>query len=267
MGRLIRPRGVVDLRGREPGAPGPGPGLRLGYPPGAVVVVSGVPGSGKSTLLRALSATGTSGANGASITSRAGGPGIRVADPRAAHLRWQARMPARLPYAVYRPLARLHHLARLCAAARSGAPVLVHDCGSRAWLRRLLAYAVRHRTGRAARGGGRTAGVHLVLIDVAAPEALRGQRARGRRAPRRVFAAHVRGVSRLLAAIEAYGGGAAPEVASVVLLDRVTRGWPTGIAFDAAPVTDTANTAGATRTTDTTDTTDTADTAGSGSAP
>ncbi|WP_329456962.1 AAA family ATPase [Streptomyces sp. NBC_01497] len=249
MGERVRPHGVVDLRGgyvpgsdRAGAGTGDGAGagneaasghatggggvlsgaggFALRYPPGAVVVVSGLPGSGKSTLLRALSQ---------------GGGGVLVVDPRVTHLRWEAMMPARLPYAVYRPFARLAHLARLYAAVRSGAPLLVHDCGSRAWLRRLLAVAVRRRRGRAAAGGARSAGVHLVLLDVPPAHALRGQRDRGRRVPRRVFAGHVRGLGDLVAAIGAYGLRAVPQVASVVLLDRATRGLPTGVAFDAGP--------------------------------
>jgi hypothetical protein len=263
MGERIRPRGVVDLRGGGPGTAGAGAatraatgsgtgtgtvsaidgteagdeagssrGIRLVYPAGAVVVVSGLPGSGKSTLLRRLAASGT---------------GVRVVDPRTTHLRWESRMPAWLPYAVYRPLARLDHLARLCSAVRAGAPLLVHDCGSRAWLRRLLAFAVRHRPARTSedgrdgrRGGddgqgGRDGGVHLVLLDLAPAEALRGRRARGRHVPRRAFAAHVRGLGQLVSAIGARGRGAVPEAASVVLLDRVTRGLPSAVVFGPEP--------------------------------
>ncbi|MCF3964956.1 AAA family ATPase [Streptomyces fuscigenes] len=243
MGEWIRPRGVVDLRvggqvpagagearaGSAAGGPdGPGPAgmVVLEYPPGAVVVVSGLPGSGKSTLLGRLAASGG---------------GVRVVDPRAAHERWEARMPSRLPYAAYRPLARLAHLAGLCSAVRSGAPLLVHDCGSRAWMRRLLALAVRLRPRRPATEPGRPrpdahrqardAGVHLVLLDITPAEALRGQRARGRHVPRRTFGAHVRGLAALTEAIGARGRGAVRGTASVVLLDRATRSLLAGVAF------------------------------------
>ncbi|MFI1800260.1 AAA family ATPase [Streptomyces sp. NPDC020379] len=188
-GRL-RPRGLVDFRGAD-GAP-----ALLSYPPGAVVVVSGLPGSGKSTLLRRW---------GKAVTS---------VDPRDVHEACEAVMPARLPYAVYRPWARLEHVRWLRAAVRSGGSVLVHDCGSRPWLRRWLA-----RT-----AGRRGRELHLVLLDVGAAEALAGQDARGRWAPGRVFARHDRRLAVLLRSLSGPGGaGAVPEAASVVLLDRASR--------------------------------------------
>ncbi|GAA0478568.1 AAA family ATPase [Streptomyces stramineus] len=195
---VLRPRGLVDLRA-EHGAP-----LALGYPAGAVVVVSGLPGSGKSTLLRRWSQAA---------------PAV---DPRDVHVACEAVMPAALPYAVYRPWARFEHFRRLRAEVRRGGPFLVHDCGSRAWLRRWLA----REAGRQGRE------LHLVLLDVGAAGRLAGQDAPGRWAPRRVFARHRRGLDRLLHALAAgarTGSGTVPvpalvaEAASVVLLDRVSR--------------------------------------------
>ncbi|MGW2369336.1 AAA family ATPase [Streptomyces sp. NPDC001667] len=189
-GRL-RPRGLADFRGVG-GAP-----ALLSYPPGAVVVVSGLPGSGKSTLLR-----------------RWGGAAATAVDPRDVHEACEAVMPARLPYAVYRPWARLEHVRWLRAAVRAGDPVLVHDCGSRPWLRRWLA--------RSAGRQGRE--LHLVLLDVGAAEALAGQDARGRWAPGRVFARHDRRLVALLRALSGPAGASAvPEAASVVLLDGTSR--------------------------------------------
>ncbi|MFJ1703782.1 AAA family ATPase [Kitasatospora sp. NPDC088346] len=202
-----RTAGLVDLRG---GSDGP---VLLHYPPDAVVVVSGLPGSGKSTLLGRWSAA------------------VAVVDPRDVHEACEAVMPERIPYAVYRPWARLVHVRWLRAAVRGGGPLLVHDCGSRPWLRRWLA--------RSAGRQGRE--LHLVVLDVGHAEALAGQRARGRWAPRRAFARHRAGLDRLLAALArpAAGtvagagaetvAGAAPvpaavaEATSVVLLDRVSR--------------------------------------------
>ncbi|MEV4742824.1 AAA family ATPase [Streptomyces sp. NPDC049555] len=193
----LRPRGLVDLRGLR------GEPFVLSYPAGAVVVVSGLPGSGKSTLLHRLSAAA---------------PAV---DPRTVHVACEAVMPAWLPYAVYRPWARIEHVRWLRAQVRAGGPFLVHDCGSRPWLRRWLSRAAG-RQGRA---------LHLVLLDVTPDEALAGQRARGRRASRRVFLRHRQGLERLLGRLPTPGavpeGRAVPspvaEAASVVLLDGVSR--------------------------------------------
>ncbi|MEU4211775.1 AAA family ATPase [Streptomyces sp. NPDC026206] len=210
----------MDLRGADGDVP-----ATLSYPAGAVLVVSGLPGSGKSTLLRRWSQA---------APHRAPGSASEVAaavDPRAVHVACQSVMPERLPYAVYRPWARLEHFRWLRAEVRGGGPLLVHDCGSRAWMRRWLA--------RSAGRQGRE--LHLVLLDVGPDVALAGQAARGRWASERVFARHRRGLDRLLHALsaEAEEGAAVPgaaararvrpvpaavaEAASVVLLDRTSR--------------------------------------------
>ncbi|MEU4849937.1 AAA family ATPase [Streptomyces gilvosporeus] len=211
---VFRPRGLVDFR--APGAdegPGDVPPV-LSYPAGTVVVVSGLPGSGKSTLLRRWSEAAL------------------VIDPRVVHVACEAVMPAWLPYAVYRPWARWRYFRWLRAAVDGGRPVLVHDCGGRPWMRRWLA-------GRAGRQGRE---LHLVLLDVGVAEALSGQETRGRRASRRAFARHRRGLDRLLSALPARGprGGTQPvpdlvrEAASVVLLDRGSRERVAAVRFDAA---------------------------------
>ncbi|MFD5422528.1 AAA family ATPase [Streptomyces sp. NPDC127069] len=187
--RRIAPRGVVDLRGRTDA------GICLSYPRDAVVVIAGLPGSGKSTLLRAWAPSGT------------------VLDPRTTRAACEALMPGWLPYAVYRPLARLHHMRGIRRAMRGTGPLFIHDCGSRSWLRRWLAHSAR-RAGRQA---------HMVLLDVGAREALSGQYARRRLAPPRVFATHERGLAALLSGIEEGGPAGAAGFASLVLLDRRLR--------------------------------------------
>jgi len=197
-GAAFRPRGLVDLRARTTA------GLLLSYPADAVVVVSGLPGSGKSTLLRRWSHA------------------VPAVDPRDVHVACESLMPEWLPYAVYRPWARLEHFRWLQVAVRGGGPLLVHDCGSRPWLRRWLA--------RAAGRQGRE--LHLVLLDVGATAALAGQQARGRWAAPRVFARHRRGLDRLLRALSEHTApgpeagtvpGAVAEATSVVLLDQASR--------------------------------------------
>ena len=83
---------------------------------------------------------------------------------------------------------RAAHYAGLWRALRSGGSVVVHDCGTQAWVRRWLAREARRR-GRA---------LHLVLLDVAPGVARQGQRERGRGVSGYAFARHRRAVGRLL---------------------------------------------------------------------
>ncbi|MCX5375714.1 AAA family ATPase [Streptomyces sp. NBC_00091] len=184
---------VRDLRGK---AARP---HRLAFAAGDIVVVSGLPGGGKSTLIK-----------------RAAEAGIDSQDARE---RWERRMPAALPYAVYRPLVRAAHYWGLWRELRSGASVVVHDCGTQAWVRGLLA-AVARRRGRA---------LHLLLLDTSPEEALSGQAARGRRVSAYAFARHRGAVTRLLRAAEA--GRPPAGCASATLLDRPSAATLTRITF------------------------------------
>ncbi|QIJ64837.1 AAA family ATPase [Streptomyces sp. JB150] len=176
---------VRDLRergGRSPHA--------LLFGPRDLAVVTGLPGSGKSTLMRR--------------TVR----GARRVDSQDTRDRFDRRTPPWLPYAVYRPLVRLAHYAGLRRALRTGEGVVVHDCGTQAWVRRWLAREARRRGGT----------LHLLLLDVTPEQALAGQRARGRGVSRYAFLRHRTAATRLLHAIE---HGRLPHgCTSAVLLDR-----------------------------------------------
>ncbi|WP_420856171.1 AAA family ATPase [Streptomyces abyssalis] len=187
-----------DLRGTE---------IRrtLRFPAGDRVVVSGLPGSGKSTLIRRAVAVQDT---------------VRRIDSQDVRERWESVLPRWLPYAAYRPLVRLAHYAGLRRALASGASVVVHDCGSQAWVRNWL--------GRDALRRGRA--LHLVLLDVPASTALRSQAERGRTVSDYAFMRHRRAVRRLIADAEA---GRLPRgCESVVLLDRGAAGRLPGMAFD-----------------------------------
>ncbi|MFF5974558.1 AAA family ATPase [Streptomyces sp. NPDC012769] len=179
-----RARLLRDLRERGGRSP-----RVLTFAAGDVVVVSGLPGAGKSTLMDRA-------AEG------------RAIDSQHTRERWEARLPRFLPYALWRPLARLAHYAGLRRALRSGAGVIVHDCGTQSWVRGWLAREA----------GRRGAALHLILLDVDPDTARAGQRARGRGVSGYAFARHRRAVGRLVRTAES--GTLPPGCASVTLLDR-----------------------------------------------
>ncbi|WP_435858647.1 AAA family ATPase [Streptomyces pathocidini] len=195
---------VLDLRGAPPR-----PAAELRYPAGDVLVVSGLPGSGKSSLIRKTVAR-----------PACGGPAVRRIDSQDARDRVARLLPAGLPYALYRPLVRLRHYAGLRRALRSGAGVVVHDCGTLAWVRRWVVRDARRR--------GRS--VHLALLDVEHQVALEGQALRGRGVSSYAFARHRRAVGRLVA--DAEDGRLPDGFASAVLLDREAASALNGIGFE-----------------------------------
>ncbi|MFJ2906554.1 MULTISPECIES: AAA family ATPase [unclassified Streptomyces] len=193
--RPRRPRVVRDLRDRSGHSP-----HALLFGPRDLVVVTGLPGSGKSTLMRRAVR------------------GTRV-DSQDTRDRWDTRLGRYLPYAVYRPLVRLAHYAGLGRALRRGEGVVVHDCGTQAWVRGWLARTARRRGGT----------LHLLLLDVTPDTALSGQRERGRGVSRYAFLRHRGAAARLIRSVER---GDLPEgVGSAVLLDRDAADVLRGIGF------------------------------------
>ncbi|MGY0018813.1 AAA family ATPase [Streptomyces sp. YJ-C3] len=193
--RVPRQRSVRDLRGRGGRTP-----RRIGFAAGDLVVLSGLPGSGKSTLMRRA------------VTV------VRI-DSQDTRERWAARLPRGVPYALYRPLVRIAHYVGLRRAMHSGASVVVHDCGTQAWVRRWVIRTARRRG----------VAVHLVLLDVPPRAALDGQRERGRGVSRYAFARHRRAVGALVTSTER---GELPEgIESAVLLDRAATDALGGITF------------------------------------
>jgi hypothetical protein len=188
---------LLDLRERE----GASRVRALRFPAGDILVVSGLPGGGKSTLMRR-------------------GRGAALIDSQDVRLRWERRMPGRLPYPVYRPLVRIAHYAGLWRAVRSGASLIVHDCGTLPFVRDWLARQARRR--------GR--GMHLLLLDVPERAAREGQRTRGRGVSAYAMARHRTSSGRLLASVES--GGPPDGWVSAVLLDRRAARTLETIAFD-----------------------------------
>ncbi|WP_394430222.1 AAA family ATPase [Streptomyces sp. SGAir0957] len=193
--RIPRQRTVRDLRGRSGRTP-----RRIRFAAGDLVVLSGLPGSGKSTLMRRAVRV------------------VRV-DSQDTRERWAARLPRSVPYVLYRPLVRVAHYLGLRRAMRSGASVVVHDCGTQAWVRRWVIRAARRRG----------AAVHLVLLDVPPTLALEGQLARGRGVSRYAFARHRRAVGALVTSTER--GELPTGIESAVLLDRAATDALGGITF------------------------------------
>ncbi|WP_435858941.1 AAA family ATPase [Streptomyces varsoviensis] len=186
----LPPAAVADLRGSATTR-------ELRFPAGDLLVVSGLPGSGKSTLIRRAVP---------GLDARGGI--VWCVDSQDARDRWARRVPPYVPYGLYRPLVRLSHYTGLRRALRSGTSVVVHDCGTLAWVRHWLARHARRRG----------VALRLLLLDVPAADALAGQARRGRRVSAYAFARHRRAVARLVAAVET--GPLPAGVTAAVLLDR-----------------------------------------------
>ncbi|GAA4608723.1 putative kinase [Actinoplanes octamycinicus] len=197
VGRAAVPGAGQDLRGRRVG--------ELNYPARSVLVVAGVPGAGKTTLLKRLFPR----------------PGVRLLDSERARVEWSPYL-GRLPYRYWRPLVHAAHYARLFRALRGDEAIVVHESGTRSWVRKLI-------TAAAARAGRRT---HLLLLDVAAEEALAGQEARKRKVRRSSFATHYQNWQRLLRNVADPAHRVHREAATITIIDRAVASNLTAIRFD-----------------------------------
>ncbi len=193
--RTVIPVALLDLRADHVD--------ELRYPATAVLIFAGVPGAGKSTALHRLFGADPN----AELPVRTAA-GALVLDSNHARNRLRHRL-GRVPYPLWRPLVHLAHYRAIRAALLvADGPVAIHDCATFAWSRRLIA--------RWARSGERE--VHMVLIDVPATQARRGQVTRGRRVNIVAFGAHCRRWERLMRDLDARPLPAS----SVVVVDRPT---------------------------------------------
>ncbi|WP_406237068.1 hypothetical protein [Nocardia sp. NBC_01009] len=193
---VIAPDSVHDLRGLIVD--------ELRYPATAALIVAGVPGAGKSTALRMFF-----GATADADQATRGPQGSVVLDSNQTRNWWRHRV-GWLPYLLWRPVVHIAHFVRIRNALRDNAgPVVIHDCATFGWTRRLLT--------RWATGYHRE--VHVILLDVHATAARAGQFARGRRINGPAFTLHCHRWRRL---IRELGAGRVPQPApaSTVIIDR-----------------------------------------------
>ncbi|NJP90782.1 ATP-binding protein [Nonomuraea sp. FMUSA5-5] len=187
-------------------------GARLRYPPGALVILTGLPGAGKTTLLRRL--YGMHGAESLPVTSGA----VAVIDSAQSKRHWQGRL-AWAPYPVRRAVVFVTHVTRIRQALTQGHAVVAHNRGCGPYVLRGFAWLARRHG----------ADFHLLLLDAPPDEALAGQRARGRVVAARTFARHQRRWDSLLTRVK--GGDPAPA-AGARIMDRAEAGLLEAIVFD-----------------------------------
>ncbi len=180
---------------------------QIRYSADSVVVLAGIPGAGKSTLLRRLYPEGED--HG----------GVRVFDSERLRARWM-RVLGAVPYSYWRPLLHLTYYAQVLSAMHSG-PMVIHDCATRPWVRRLLGW-------RAKRAG---LPLHLILIDVPGEVARDGQWARGRVVRTGSMETHCRRWPQLLAKATENPGQVIPGARSAIVLSRRQAGRLQAINF------------------------------------
>jgi hypothetical protein len=150
--------------------------------------------------------------------------GVRVLDSERLRARWTPVIGA-VPYAWWRPLLHLAYYVLVLKAMRAGSgPLVVHDCATRPWVRRVI--------GRRAKRAGLP--LHLVLIDVPGDVARDGQWIRGRVVRAGSMATHCRRWPELLAKAVDDPSHVVPGAASAVVLTRGQANQLTRIKFGPA---------------------------------
>ncbi|MFI6295034.1 AAA family ATPase [Nonomuraea sp. NPDC050790] len=184
----------------------------LRYPPGSLVVFTGLPGAGKSTLLTRLY-----GLTGDESEPVAAGR-VRVIDSRQSRNRWAGRL-VWAPKPVRTFVVYVGHVTRIGRELAAGHAVVAHNRG--AWPHVLHGFAwLARRRGRP---------FHLILLDVEPRTALAGQHARGRVVPAATFDRHSRRWRRLVAQVR---GGSPGPAASATILDRAAADALRALVFD-----------------------------------
>ncbi|MET7461879.1 AAA family ATPase [Nonomuraea sp. NPDC005501] len=194
----------------------------LRYPPGALVILTGLPGAGKSTMLRRLYAM--DGTEAAPVVV----DGVTVIDSAQSKARWAGTL-GRAPGRVRTAVVFATHLLRIRRALAAGGPVIAHNRGCGPLVLRVFARMARRRG----------AAFHLLLLDAGPEAALAGQRARARVVRARTFSYHRRRCEALLARVRA---GTAAPAAGAVVIDRSAAGLLRGIVFDGEPASPSSRT-------------------------
>ncbi|WP_223167319.1 AAA family ATPase [Nonomuraea sp. SYSU D8015] len=189
-------------------------GAMVRYPPGSLVILTGLPGAGKTTLLQRL--YGLDGAESAPVARDA----VMVIDSSQSRRHWDGRLPW-APYPLRRAVVFVTHVSRIRRALAGGHSVIAHNRGCGPYVLKGFAWLARRHGGT----------FHLLLLDAAPEAALAGQRARGRVVAPRTFARHQRRWAGLLARVK--NGDPAPASAALIV-DRTEADLLESIVFDGA---------------------------------
>ncbi|MGW0803158.1 AAA family ATPase [Nonomuraea sp. NPDC002799] len=182
------------------------------YPPGSLVILTGLPGAGKTTLLRRL--YGLHGAETLPFTSGA----VVVIDSYQSRRHWYGRLDW-APRPVRRAVVFATHLSRIRRALLHGHSVIAHNRGCGPYVLRGFAWLARRRGAR----------LHLLLLDTPAGVALAGQQARGRVVAPKTFSRHQRRWEDLITRVKS--GDPAPA-SGAYIVDRAGADLLEAIVFD-----------------------------------